>query len=730
MTLIRLPLLLLILAPIASVVHGQTHPFRNPDLSVEERARDLVRRLTTAEKIAQLNYDAPAVERLGMPAYNWWNEALHGVARNGRATVFPQAIGLAATWDEELILRVGGAISEEARAKFNASQRIGNLGRYAGLTFWSPNVNIYRDPRWGRGQETYGEDPFLAGRIGVAFVRGLQGDHPRYLKAAASAKHYAVHSGPEGDRHHFNAVPPLKDFQETYLPAFRALVTEGKVEIVMCAYNRLYDEVACGSNLLLQEILRGQWGFEGHVVSDCWALVDFHTTHNVTERPEESAALAFRTGVNVDCGNTSPFLEGALREGLIAEAEIDEALVTLLQTRFRLGLFDPPDMVPFNRIGPEVINSHGHRELAREAARKAVVLLKNDGALPLAGDIRRLHVLGPNAADGNVLLGNYFGISPNLHTILEGIAGRVDAGTHVEYNHAFLLDRENINPIDWTTGAAHEADAIVVVMGLSGLLEGEEGESLASPTKSDRFDIRLPENQVDYLRRLRGQGETPIVAVVTGGSPIAMPEVHELADAVLYVWYPGEEGGRAVADVLFGDASPSGRLPITFPKAVDQLPPYDDYSMVGRTYRYMTEEPLYPFGFGLSYTTFEYGGLRVSQGTVTASESVEVRVDVTNRGSVAAEEVVQCYLSNLDAPVRVPLHELRGFQRVRLWPGETRTVVFTLSPDSRRVVDEEGAWLPGTGEFRVTVGGASPGRRAVDLGAPEPVSATFTVTAD
>ncbi len=507
---IRLPLILLVLMPTASAALGQPHPFQDPDCPVEERARDLVSRFTTEEKIAQLNYDAPAVERLGVPAYNWWNEALHGVARNGRATVFPQAIALAATWDEELILRVAGAISDEARAKFNASQRIGNVGRYAGLTFWSPNVNIYRDPRWGRGQETYGEDPFLASRIGVAFVRGLQGDHPRYLKAAACAKHYAVHSGPEGDRHHFNATPPLKDFHETYLPAFHALVTKANVEIVMCAYNRLYDEVACGSNLLLREILRSQWGFQGHVVSDCWALVDFHTTHNVTERPEESAALAFRTGVNVDCGNTSPFLEGALREGLIAEAEIDEALVTLLQTRFRLGLFDPPDMVPFNRIGLEVINSHGHRELAREAARKAVVLLKNDGALPLAGDIRRLHVLGPNAADGNVLLGNYFGISPNLHTILEGIAGRVDAGTHVEYNHAFLLDRANINPIDWTTGAAHEADAIVVVMGLSGLLEGEEGESLASPTKSDRFDIRLPENQVDYLRRLRGQGETPI----------------------------------------------------------------------------------------------------------------------------------------------------------------------------------------------------------------------------
>jgi beta-glucosidase len=706
---------------------AQPARYLDPSLSPEERARDLVSRMTLDEKIDQLNFEAPAIERLGVPAYNWWNEALHGVARHGRATVFPQAIGLAATWDPDLIHRIASAISEEARAKFNAAQRLGNTGRYSGLTFWSPNINIYRDPRWGRGQETYGEDPYLTSRIGVAYVRGLQGDHPRYLKAAACAKHYAVHSGPEGERHSFDARPSLKDLWETYLPAFRALVTEAKVEIVMCAYNRVFGEPCCGSPLLLQDILRRQWGFKGHVTSDCWALVDFHQFHKVTRTPEESAALAFRTGVNVNCGSTSPYLRGAIKEGLITEAQIDEALVTLLQTRFRLGLFDPPEMVPFNRIGPEVINSPEHRLLAREAAAKSVVLLKNSRVLPLRKDIRRLVVLGPNAADANILLGNYYGISGNLATVLEGIAAKVDPGAFVDYRHAFLLDRENINPVDWSIGEAQTADAVIVVMGLSGLLEGEEGESLASPTKSDRFDIGLPPNQVAYLKKLRAAVRKPILAVLTGGSPVAMPEVHELADAILYVWYPGEEGGHGIADVIFGDAVPSGRLPVTFPKSVDQLPPYTDYSMAGRTYRYMEQEPLYPFGFGLSYTRFAYSNPRVSAPSVRSGEAVEVTVTVTNQGPVAAEEVVQCYLSDLEASVPVPKHSLTGFQRIRLWEGESRDVTFRITPGMMELVNEQGQRVLEPGRFRVTVGGASPGPRAVALGAPTPATLEYTV---
>lgn len=706
---------------------AQSARYLDPQLTPEERARDLVSRMTVDEKIAQLNFEAPAIERLGVPAYNWWNESLHGVARHGRATVFPQAIGLAATWDTDLIHRIASAISEEARAKFNAAQRLGNTGRYSGLTFWSPNVNIYRDPRWGRGQETYGEDPFLTSRIGVAYVRGLQGDHPRYLKAAATAKHYAVHSGPEGERHTFNAEPSAKDFWETYLPAFEALVKEARVEIVMCAYNRLYGAPCCGSTLLMQDILRERWGFKGHVTSDCWALVDFHAFHKVTSSPEESAALAYNSGVNVNCGSVSPALKGALAQGLITEATLDEALATLMATRFRLGLFDPKEMVPFNTIGPEVINSQAHRNLAREAAVKSVVLLKNNQVLPLRKDIRRLFVLGPNAADADVLLGNYFGISPNLNTVLEGIAGKVDPGTYVEYKHAFLLDRENINTVDWSTGEAHGNDAIIVVMGLSGLLEGEEGESLASPTMSDRFDIGLPANQINYLRKLRAAGNKPIIAVVTGGSPVAMPEVHELADAILYVWYPGEEGGTAIADVIFGDASPSGRLPLTFPKSVDQLPPYEDYSMVGRTYRYMEQAPLYPFGYGLSYTRFAYSNPRLDRSVAGAGESVRVTVTVTNTGGMAAEDVVQLYVSHLEAPMRVPLADLRGFQRIHLWEGESQDVTFELTPEMLELVDDEGSRRRIPGRVRVTVGGASPGSRAQELGILPPVQAELVL---
>lgn len=700
-------------------------PYLDPDLPPEQRAADLVSRMTLDEKIAQLNYAAPAIERLKVPAYNWWNEALHGVARHGRATVFPQAIGLAATWDPDLIHQVATAISDEGRAKYNASLRFGEGTQYAGLTFWSPNINIYRDPRWGRGQETYGEDPFLTGEIGSAFVRGLQGDHPRYLKAAACAKHYAVHSGPEGDRHHFNVSPPLKDFRETYLPAFKKLVTEAKVEIVMCAYQRLYDEPCCGSPLLLQDILRDEWGFKGHVTSDCWAIADFHMYHKVTENPAESAALAYKSGVDVNCGNTSPYLKEAVEQGLITEEVIDQRLATLMTTRFRLGMFDPPEMVPYNRIGPEVVDSPEHRTLARRAAEKGIVLLKNNGVLPLKKDLSHIFVLGPNAANTDVLLANYFGVNPDLRTILEGITAKVDPGTKLEYAHAFLLDRENINKTDWASGSARIADATIVVMGLSGLLEGEEGESLASPTMSDRFDIRLPQNQVDYLRKVRDQGDKPLIVVLTGGSPVAIPEVEELADALIYAWYPGQEGGNAVANLIFGDVVPSGRLPITFPKSVDQLPPYEEYSMVGRTYRYMDDEPLFPFGFGLSYTTFAYSEPAADKTSISRGESVTVSVKVTNTGQRAAEEVVQCYLTDLEASVRTPRYDLRGFKRVHLWPGETKTVSFTIEPEMMQLVNEQGEHVLEPGGFRLTLGGSSPSPRVADLGGAEPAVIEF-----
>ncbi len=701
--------------------------FQNPSYPLEERLQDVMVRLTLDEKIAQLNYNAQAIDRLNIPAYNWWNEALHGVARHGKATVFPQAIGLAATFDDSLIFQIATAISDEARAKYNAALRLGNVGHYGGLTFWSPNVNIFRDPRWGRGQETYGEDPYLTSRIGIAFVRGMQGDDPERLKTAACAKHFVVHSGPEGERHTFNAAPPIKDFRETYLPAFKALVQEAQVEIVMCAYNRTFGEPCCGSSFLMQDILREEWGFQGHVTSDCWALVDFHANHKVTGSPAESAALAFKSGVNVNCGDTSPFLKEAVEQGLIEEGDINEALSVLWRTRFRLGLFDPPESSPYRHLGPETVNSEEHQLLASEAAEKSIVLLKNDGVLPLGKDIKFLFVYGPNANNADVLLGNYFGMSDNLTTIVEGISAKLDLGSRMEYLHAFLQDRENINTIDWSTPGAHQADAIVVVMGLSGLLEGEEGEALASPTKSDRFDMHLPENQINYLRKLRAAGDKPIIAVLTGGSPVIMKEVHELADAVLYAWYPGEEGGNAVANVLFGDAVPSGRLPITFPDKPEDLPEYNDYSMEGRTYRFAEKPVFYPFGYGLSYTQFTYHNPKADRATINSGEPVNVSVEVTNSGVTDAEEVVQLYITAGDAGPKSPKWSLKQMQRVFVSAGTTKTVNFILEPAAFETFDEEGNAAVRPGNYTITIGGVSPVKTVVELATAKPVTTSISV---
>lgn len=719
--------IVILLSNLAAVsLWAEQPPFLDPDLPVEVRAADLVSRLTLEEKVSQMVYDSAAIPRLGVPEYNWWNESLHGVARAGRATVFPQAIGLAATFDTDLVLRVATAISDEARAKHHAFARAGRRGQYQGLTFWTPNINIFRDPRWGRGQETYGEDPFLTAQIGAAFVRGLQGDDPRYLKAAACAKHYAVHSGPEGDRHVFDAIASPKDLEETYLPAFKALVDAG-VESVMCAYNRVNGEPACGSQTLLQDILRDRWGFEGHVVSDCWALRDFDENHKVTADNAESAALALKMGTNLNCGNTYPSLLEAVERGLVSEEEIDASLAVLLRTRFRLGLFDPEEMNPYTSISPEVVNSEQHRALAREAAARSLVLVKNEVAtLPLPKDLKKIYVTGPLAADGAVLLGNYFGVSSELSTILEGVVGAVGPATVVSYRQGSLLDRPNVNPMDWFSGMAAESDVTIAVMGISNLLEGEEGASLASPDKGDRLDPRLPQNQVDFLTTIREKAQK-LVVVILGGSPMAIPEVHEMADAVLLVWYPGEEGGRAVADVIFGDVSPAGRLPLTYPKSLEQLPPYDDYSMTGRTYRYMEEEPLYPFGFGLSYASFEYGEISLDRENVESGENVTARVAITNTGSVAGDEVVQLYISDPLASVRVPAASLIGFVRISLEPGATETVSFDITPELMQLVTDEGQRLIEPGEFVVTIGGASPGRRAAHLGAPEPARASFTV---
>jgi beta-glucosidase len=694
---------------------------------LDERIADLISRMTLEEKVSQLMDQSQAIPRLDIPYYSWWGECLHGVARFGRATVFPQAIGLAATFDEDLVFRVASAISDEARAKFRAALRINNYGRYIGLTFWTPNINLFRDPRWGRGQETYGEDPYLTSRIGVAFVKGIQGDHPKYLKAAACAKHYVVHSGPEGIRHSFNAQPSKKDFYETYLPAFESLVKEAKVEAVMCAYNRTYDEPCCGSSFLLRDILRKEWNFEGHIVSDCWALHDFHEHHKVTSTPAESVAKAIKSGVNLNCGDLFHHLLEAADQGLITEQDIDEALSRLLRTRFRLGLFDPEEENPYNSISSDVVRCQEHQRLAREAAAKSVVLLKNNRqVLPLSKNIGSLFILGPNATSSEVLLGNYHGLSDELVTVLEGITGKVSIGTKVEYRQGFFLDRENVNPMDWASSGAKAADAMIVVMGITTLLEGEEGESIASPFSGDRKDIGLPDNQIAYLEKLREGNDKPIIVILTGGSPIAAPEVHELADAVLFVWYPGEQGGRGVADILFGDQNPSGRLPITFPRSIDQLPPYEDYSMKGRTYRYMEEQPLYPFGFGLNYTRFLYSDLKMIK-SIQRGQHLKVKVQVTNGGEVFGEEVVQIYLTDLEASVETPIHALKGFERVGLEPGESKKVTFTITPDMMSLVTKDGKKLLEPGTFQITIGGSSPGGRSEILGAAKPVVGRFSV---
>lgn len=701
--------------------------YLNPELSIPERARDLISRLTLEEKVGLMSHPAHGIPRLGIPAYNYWSEALHGVARNGRATVFPQAIGMAATWDPELIRQIGSAIGDEGRAKYHAAlKRNGYTDQYQGLTFWSPNINIFRDPRWGRGQETWGEDPFLTGEMGAAFVRGLQGEHPKYLKAAACAKHYAVHSGPERDRHHFNAIVSRRDLYETYLPAFKKLVTEAKVESVMGAYNRTLDEPCCASQLLLEDILRGEWGFQGHVVSDCGALNDFHANHKVTADAAESAALALKKGCDLGCDHVFNEIPEAIARGLITEADVDRALERTLGTRFKLGMFDPAESVPFSSISMDVVACEAHRQLAYRAAAESVVLLKNkNNILPIKPNARKIFVTGPSATSTEVLLGNYYGFNNQMITLLEGITGRLPEGMGMEYHPGALLKHPREVPQSWAPYMAQSADVAIVCGGSSPFLEGEEGESLLTPLNGDRESISLPEVQVNYIKELAAHG-AKIVLVLTGGSPIALGEVEDLVDAILFVWYPGMEGGRAVADVLFGDVAPAGKLPITFPKSLEQLPPFDDYNMAGRTYRYMTEEPLYPFGFGLSYTRFEYCSLKVISPVISAS-GFQVEVSVKNIGDVAADEVVQFYISALERPQPTPLSQLIGFQRIHLQPGATQTVQLAVTPEMLMLYDENGQRVFQPGNFRLTAGGCSPSARGVALGAPQPVNIEFSI---
>jgi beta-glucosidase len=702
--------------------------YLDTNLPIPERVQDLLSCLTLDEKVAMMNHPAQGVPRLGIPGYNFWSEALHGVARNGRATVFPQAIGMAATWDKELIHRVASAIGDEGRAKYHAAlRRNGYTDQYQGLTFWSPNVNIFRDPRWGRGQETWGEDPFLTGEMASAFVKGLQGDHPKYLKAAACAKHYAVHSGPERDRHTFNAIVSKHDLYDTYLPAFKKLVTEAKVEAVMGAYNRTLGEPCNGSKLLLEDILRGEWDFEGHVVSDCGALSDFHLNHKVTKDAAETVALALKRGCDMGCDHVYSEIPEAMARGLITETDVDRALARTLGTRFKLGMFDPTEDVPFTSISMDVVACDAHRQLAYRAAAESVVLLKNkDNILPIEPSARKIFITGPTATSLEVLLGNYYGFNNQMVTLLEGITGRIPEGIGLEYHPGALLTHPRALKQSWAPHMAQSADVSIVCVGFTPQLEGEEGESLLTPLNGDRDSISLPSSQVNYIKELSIHG-AKIVLVVTGGSPIALGEVEDLVDAILLVWYPGMEGGRAVADVLFGDVSPAGKLPVTFPKSLDQLPAFDDYGMTGRTYRYMTEEPLYPFGFGLSYSRFDYSELQLDKADLTLGDSLNISLTLTNCGDRDAAEVAQFYLSDLRASTIVPFHHLVGFERVMLKAGESKTLRFTLTPEMMSFYNDDGNLTIEPGKFRLEVGGCSPSKGRQKLGAPAPVTAMFTV---
>ena len=685
-------------------------PYLDPRRLAAERAGDLVGRMTVDEKIGQLMTEAPAIPRLGVPAYDWWSEALHGVARAGRATVFPQAIALAATFDAPLVRQIAAAISDEARAKFNLAQSRGERGRYQGLTFFSPNLNIFRDPRWGRGQETYGEDPLLTSRMGVAFIEGMQGEGPAgdrgLLETIATAKHFAVHSGPEADRHSFDARPSAHDLGDTYLPQFEAAVREAHVGSVMAAYNRL-DGVPCVANpRLLDETLRKAWGFAGYVVGDCGAVGDVFANHHAAASPQAAAATALRAGTDLDCGRAYWALGPALAQGLISESDLDRALVRLFTARFRLGLFDPKAETPWSALGEAAIDSPAHRQLARTAAARAVVLLENrNDALPLGRSAKRIAVVGPTADDDEVLLANYHGTPSHAVTLLEGIRAAAHVrGATVRYARGATLagSGDSSAQLREALTAARKSDVVIAVVGLDPRLEGEENDSPLNPA-GDRQELGLPASQEKLLEALVATGK-PVIAVLTGGSALAVPFAAAHAAALLDVWYPGEEGGNAVADILFGEANPAGRLPITIYRSVSDLPPFTDYSMHGRTYRYLALPPLYRFGDGLSYTTFRYANLTVAPDLKT------IAVEVQNSGARAGDEVVQVYLVPRDPPAYAPHLWLAAFTRVPLAAGERRAVSLALPPEALTLVDEQGQRRPLTGAVDIAVGGTAPAR--------------------
>lgn len=685
--------------------------------SFEERAADLASRMTLEEKVYQTLHGAAAIERLGVKAYNYWNEALHGVARAGVATVFPQAIGLAATFDEDFIEKVAEVISDEGRAKFNVQQKYGDYDIYKGLTFWSPNVNIFRDPRWGRGHETFGEDPYLTSRLGVRFIQGMQGKDEKYMKVAACAKHFAVHSGPEDIRHSFNAISTEQDLRETYLPAFKACVKEADVEVVMGAYNRTNGEPCCGSKRLLEDILRGEWEFKGHVTSDCWAIKDFHEFHMVTANAVESVALAMNRGCDLNCGNIYGNLLKAVEQGIVKEETIERAVTRLLTTRMKLGLFDAPEKVPYNTINYDVVDCPKHRKINEEAARKSIVLLKNENQLlPLKkSEIKTIGVIGPNGNNRKALVGNYEGTSSEYITVLEGIQRYVgedvrvlfSEGCHLCKNKIQGLGMEN-DRISEVRAVADASDVLIACMGLDASLEGEEGDEGNEFASGDKPNLNLPGLQEEILKELASTGK-PVVLVLLSGSALAVNYADENIPAIIQGWYPGARGGKVIAEMLFGEFSPEGKLPITFYRTTEELPEFTDYSMKNRTYRYMKKEALYPFGYGLSYTDMNCTESCISKD----GDGYQISAVLSNDGDMDGAETLQVYVKA--CLEEAPNWQLKALKKIDLKAGERKTVELALAEADFALYNEEGVKVLNKGEYEVYVGTSQPDSRSISL---------------
>lgn len=698
-------------ASLVSVAQANSEKYQK----MEAKAKALIAQMTLQEKADQMMNGAPGIDRLGIKPYNWWSEALHGVARNGVATSFPEPIGLGATFDPTLVQVIGDAVSSEGRAKFAENQKIQNYGQYAGLTYWAPNVNIFRDPRWGRGMETYGEDPFLSGCLGTAYVKGIQGADPFYLKAAACAKHFAVHSGPERLRHEFDVHPSARDLYETYLPAFQMLVQDGNVEAVMGAYNRVYSESASAHPLLLTEILRNKWGFKGHVVSDCGAISDIRWGHKIAKSDAEAAAIAIKGGLNLECGSMFHALPEAVKQGLVTEAEVDAALLPLVMTKLKLGIigFDPE--CPYNDIPSSEICSPEHADLAKKAALESMVLLKNDGVLPIKKDTKSIYVLGPSATDVFSMMGNYYGVSNHYTSYLQGITSKAGLGTSVNYKQGFLISNEPANPHNWSYEGKW-SDVCIVFVGNNGNTEGEEGDAISSPLNGDRDNLLLPESQLKFLRELSKDRRSKLVAVITGGSPVDMTEISKLCDAVVYAWYPGQEGGEALGELLFGEASFSGRLPITFPTNTEALPAFEDYSMDGRTYKYMSEGIMYPFGYGLTYGKIVYSEAKMLNKKYKGKENLKMQVTIANESNEAVTEVAQVYLTAPMAGKATPLQSLVAFKRVEMPANSSKVVEFEIDAERLKMVQHDGALRLMKGDYKITVAGAAPSARTTELG--------------